>query len=325
MSRLLSAADYQRELGALRGMISEEERITEEYGPDPAAEISLASLRDRYARLSAELDSLGHERATRHELAVVFDGRPVRNHTVDATFLGEALTLLQRVVEAMVASASGLKTRIASLPKRIQNKAGLRVSAAFAGSFGVALETQEEEPSLFEDPTSLGHSIAALLDLVRDVEGTEDLLDIMEPLNARARTRYMELLQHLAQSGADMRIEWPTGSTVRKASISATQARKLQDRLSRVTEAESIKSYRGTLDGALKNRAVFEFKTDDGEVYSGRLGPGVLDQLRQFHYEEPCIATITTREVFDQATGTRRVFHRLERLRSLENQGAAAD
>lgn len=326
MSRLLSAADYQRELGALRGMIAEEERITEQYGPEPAAEIALASMRDRYSRLTAELESLGKSRVERHELAVVFDGRPVHEHSVDATFLGEALTRLQRVLEAMVASASGLKSRMASLPKQIQKKAGLRVSATFAGSFGVALETQEQEPSLFEDPSSIGHSISAFLKLVHGVESSEELLDAMEPLNARARTRYMELLQHLAENGADMRVEWPTGTAVSSASLRASQAKKLKERLSRVSEAESIKSYRGTLDGALKNRAIFEFKTEDGEVYTGRLGPGVLDQLSSFHYEEPCIATITTRIVFDEATGTQRVFHRLERLQSLEQQlGLAGD
>ena len=315
MSRMMSARDFQRELGELRSLIEHEERLTAEYGHDAAAEAVLHSLRNRYESLSNELAQRGNNGMEKQELSVVFEGRPVHGHTVDASFLGTMLQDLQRVVEAMVATSQGVATRKSSLPRAVKNRAALRFAGSFAGSFGMELETAEQELEL-NDPSSMGTAIKSLVQLLQ-VGDQDAIIDSLAALNSRGRIRYMELLNDLAKSGATMRVEWPSTKGRVSAALRASQAKKLHERLSHVSEKEWIKSYRGTLDGALKNRGVFEFRTEDDQVFSGRLGPGVLDELRNFHYEEPCIATISTREVVDAVTQDRRQFQRLERLQPI--------
>jgi hypothetical protein len=316
MSKMMSARDYHRELGELRSLIEHEERLTADYGPDAASDAVLQSLKSRYDILARELERLGNEGMEKQELSVIFEGRPVHGHTVDASFLGTMLQDLQRVVEAMVATTHGVFTRTSSLPKGVRKRAALRFAGSFAGSFGMELETADQELEL-GDPSSIGAAIRSLVQLLQ-VGDDAAIIDSLDALNSRGRIRYMEMLNDLAKSGATMRVEWPSVSGRVSASLRAAQAKKLHDRLSHVSEQEWMKSYRGTLDGALKNRGVFEFRTSENEIFTGRLGPGVLEDLKQFHYEEPCIATISTREVVDAVTQDRRAFHRLEKLRPIE-------
>jgi hypothetical protein len=315
MSRMMTARDYQRELGELRSLIEHEERLTAEYGQDAAADAVLQSLRGRYEALSSEVDRLGNDGMEKQELSVVFEGRPVHGHTVDASFLGAMLQDLQRVVEAIVATSQRVSTRRSSLPQAVKSRAALRFAGSFAGSFGMELETAEQELEL-GDPSSVGSAIKELVHLLQ-VGDQDAIIDSLDALNSRGRVRYMELLDNLAKSGATMRVDWPSTTGRVSATLRASQAKRLHQRLSHVSEKEWMKSYRGTLDGALKNRGIFEFRTEDDQVFSGRLGPGVLDELKNFHYEETCTATISTREVVDAVTQDRRQFHRLERLQPI--------
>lgn len=315
MSKMMSARDYHRELGELKSLIAQEERLTAEFGPDAGAEAVLHSLRNRYEALASEFERLGSDGLEKQELSVVFEGKPVHGHTVDATFLGTMLQDLQRVVEAIVATSHGVLTRTSSLPQAVRKRAALRFAGSFAGSFGMELETVEQELDL-GDPAAMGSSIQSLVNLLQ-VGEQDAVLDSLGALNSRGRVRYMELLSDLAKSGATMRVDWPSTNGRVSASLRASQAKKLHARLSNVSEKEWIRSYRGTLDGALKNRGLFEFRTENDDVFSGRLGPGVMDDLKRFHYEEPCIATISTREVTDAVTQDRRQFHRLERLQPI--------
>ena len=312
MSKLLSSADYQREIAEVDRMIRDEESLSAEHGMDFAAELSLHSLRARRAALLEEMGELGDAAPPPQELAVVFDGEPVHGHSVDATFLSTMLRDLQRVVQNMVASASGATGRSGPVAQRIRERSALRFAGSFAGSFGMRLETATQELGL-DDVGSVSQTFDSLVRLLESSEESPDLLDAIAPLNARARASYMALLDHLRESGGEMRVTWRSAKGSRRAGLTAARADRVLSKLRQVDEAETLHSYRGVLDGAIKTRGIFEFRTEDDQVIVGEFAPDVLPRLRQF-FDRSCVARITKREVVDRMTGDRRTFYRLEAL-----------
>ena len=311
MSKLLSAGDYRRELGELDAFISMEERLTEQFGSDPAAEVTLNSLRARRDALAAELAGLGDEALPRHELEVVVDGRPVHEHSVELPFLGTFLQKFQNLAQAVTASAAGINTRSGPHRRQLKKVATLRLSAAFPGSFGMRLETPSRELAL-DDTGSPVHTLSTLLGLL-DGEAEEKFLERLAPLSARARSHYKALLRHVEGNGAAVTLRWQGATEVREAGIRPGQAGRLAQRLEGTRVSEKIRTIPGLLDGAVRSKSFFVFIADDGERYEGAVHPSTLGDLRTF-YEERCIALITTREAVDLTTGDVRVHHRLERL-----------
>jgi hypothetical protein len=316
MSRLLSAADYQRELAELDAIIASEEQISAEYGTEPASELLLDSLRSRREALATEMLTLGDEGMPQQELDVIVEGRPVHQHAVEVPFLSKLLEDLQNLVRSIAASASGSASRTGPLTESVRQRAGLRFAASFPGSFGMRIETGEQELDL-DDAGSQLHTFGALLDLLNGEQG-EDLLGSLTPLNPRARSHYVTLLEHLSASGADVRIRWGTTKGPRTVALRARQARRIADRLTRIAIQESIHSYEGLLDGAMRTRGLFEFHANDGRVFAGEIAPNIPQDLREF-FLGPCVALITTRQLRDTTTGDVRIHHRLEQLGRVED------
>lgn len=315
MSKLQSVADYEREIAELDRLIQLEESLAQEHGMDFATELSIQSFRTRRAALEQEMRELGDERMPQHEIAVTFEGRPIHNHTVEAAFLSTMLRDLQRVVESVVASAAGSTGRTGPLAQAVRQRSTLRFAGSFAGSFGMRLETAAQELEL-DDAGSVAHTVDTLVRLLESGDDSPRLLEAIAPLTARARANYMSLLDHLRESGAEMRVEWRSTKGPRQARLTATKAERALDKLRRVDEKEYLQSHRGVLDGAIKSRGIFEFRTDDGEVLAGGVAESVIPRLREF-FDQPCIALITTREVTDRTTGDTRVYHRLEDLQHI--------
>ena len=311
MSKLLSAGDYRREIGELDAFISMEEQLSEQLGPDPAAEVTLHSLRARRDALSAQLAELGDEALPRHELEVVVDGRPVHQHAVELPFLSAFLQKLQNLAQAVRASSVGINTRAGPHSKRLQKSGTLRLSAAFAGSFGMRLETPIQELPL-DDAGSPAHTFNTLLNLL-DGEAEGDFLERLAPLGPRARAHYKALLHHVENSGASVRMRWQGTDKIREAGLRPGQAGRLVQQLERTRTTEQVRTVPGVLDGAVRSKGLFAFIADTGDRYEGTVDPSAIEDLRTF-YSEPCLALITTRTVLDLTTGDMRPFHRLERL-----------
>lgn len=246
----------------------------------------------------------------------------VVNHAVDATFLSTMLRDLQRVVQNIVASAAGSTGRAGPVAQRIRERSTLRFAGSFAGSFGMRLETAAQELGL-DDAGSIAQTFDSLVRLLESSDETPELLDAIAPLNARARASYMAMLDHLRESGGEMQVTWRSAKGSRRARLNAARADRVLSKLRQVDETETLRSYEGVLDGAIKNKRVFEFRTTDGQVLAGEFAPDVEPQLRRF-FDRGCVALITRRDVVDRVTGDRRTFHRLERLSEPgENQGAS--
>ena len=316
MSKLLSPADYEREIAEVDHLIRLEESSAEQYGRDFAAEISIQSLRARREALVAEMQALGDERMPQQELAVVFEGRPIHNHSVDAGFLSTMLRDLQRVVQNIAASAAGATGRTGPVAHAVRERSTLRFAGSFAGSFGMRLETAAQELDL-GDTGSLAYTLDLLVRVLDSGESTPDLLEAMAPLNARARTSYMSLLDHLQESGADMRVMWQSTRGSRRAHLSAKRADRVLSKLKQVEERETLQSYKGVLDGAIKTRGIFEFRTEEDTLIAGEVAPGAIPQLREF-FDRECKALITTRTITDRVTGDQKVYHRLEQLTEID-------
>lgn len=59
MSRLTSSRDFRREISEIDAMLDLDRRLTEEHGPDPAAELMTAGLERRRRELVEEMEERG--------------------------------------------------------------------------------------------------------------------------------------------------------------------------------------------------------------------------------------------------------------------------
>lgn len=316
MSKLLSPSDYEREIAEVQRLIRLEESYAEQHGMDFVTEISVQSLQARRQELVDEMEALGDEGMPQQEISVVFDGHPVHKNAVDAAFLSTMLRDLQRVVRNIVASAAGATGRTGPIAGAIRERGTLRFAGSFAGSFGMRLETSARELDL-NDAGSITHTLNLLVTLLESGENTSELFDAIAPLNARARASYIAMLDHLHASGAEMQFAWQTTRGSRRVRLSANRAERVVSKLRQIDETETLQSYRGVLDGAIKTRGIFEFRTEDESIIAGEIAPNVIPRLREF-FDQSCIALVTTREITDRITGDKRIHHRLEDLTTLD-------
>lgn len=296
-------------------MLAREEAFAELYGHDQASQLSIQSLVTRRDALVEEMEQAGLEAPMVQEIDVVFEGRPVDQHRIEAAFLSTMLKDLQKVVNAILASSVGRRARKGKHTKEVQKRGALVFAGAFEGSFGMRLESAETALQ-FDDVGSVAHTLQTLVKLLGSKEDADELLESLAPLSSRARSEYMDLLKDLSSSGATMKVHSTTMDRV-SAVISSRKARRVLDRISRVKQDEQLLSYRGRLDGAMKTRGLFEFRTEDGRVFSGAVSQHAAGLLRDY-FDRECIAQITTRVVTDLSTGDQSIFHRLEDLNPVD-------
>ncbi|HET7234566.1 MAG TPA: hypothetical protein VFJ16_31430 [Longimicrobium sp.] len=323
MSKLMSAADFQREILAAESMLAEERQLAEQYGLDAASELAILSWENRVTSLKESLAALGDEKLPSQELSLRFEGRPVRGNSVEVPFLATALRNFQTVVTSAVGSAMGRMARSGRFSETLRADTTLRVVETFAGSFGVHLETSVEQLDL-EDFSFVSEAVRNLMDLMQ-ADAESEVMDALAPFDARAIANYRHMLEHLKNSGADLDLQWHSATGAKRVRLTAQRAERVSTRLAQFKKtAERIAWSRGVLDGAIKTKGFFQFITEDKHVFSGAVAKSVLEQLRDF-YDRDCEALITTTEITDAATGELKTAHRLEKLRHAgEAMGQAA-
>jgi hypothetical protein len=314
MSRLMSAADYQREIAEAEGMLATEHQMLERYGFDAASELALTTWQNRINQLKRELEEIGDAGLPTQELSLRFEGRPIHGHSVEVPFIATALRNFQSIVTASVGSAVGRMARSGRFSESLRTITTLRLVDTFQGSFGVHLETSEEQLELSGE-NFIAEAVDSLMHLMT-AEGDETVFEALGPFDARAVVNYRRFLEHLKANQADLEVSWYSVSGTQKIRLTAERAGRISRRLAQFKKTEQRAAWvPGRLDGAIKTSGFFQFITEGNQTISGDVAKSVLDRLREY-YDRECEAFVTTLVVTDAATGEVKTWYKLEDLRN---------
>ena len=316
MSRLRSAADFAREIAELDALIAEHR--TASPTSSFSVQLSLQSLERRRADLVERMQSLGDGRMLGHELDIIFNGPPVRQHRLDAEFMGELLLKLQHLLQAMVASEDDTTGQKGPFRTNVREVSRLHFAGAFPGSFGMRLEAFQEQPEL-EGFFALAPTLDALIGLLRAGDDPTEVLNRLADFGRRTTQHYREMVESLTDGGADMRVVWPTVSGPREASLPLPTSTRLLKTLEDVEERTWAHWYDGRLDIGNSRHGRFGFTTDDGKTFDGKVEPQIVDELG-LYFNKHCRAWIATRELRHERTGVTRLSHRLQELKELSEE-----
>lgn len=250
----------------------------EEWSPEW---MSKQSLLMRQAELAHQLSL--YEGTAQVEIRLL--GGAERAHEIEAQFFGHFLQHLQMAVAAIVQTLmhGGASSR-GQLPADVVRAASLTVGAVSPGSFVVHLSgpDREQQLALTGDmaPPPFDEAMDRVLDLfdqTRNAEHTE-LLEtaIAELRSPRAILHISEIAQALARTGTTATVteRSPFSEQPRQAALTAPDAERLQQILSRTRQETERVFLTGVLSGVRWTRGIFDLEVDHAgevEIVSGRV------------------------------------------------------
>lgn len=250
---------------------------------DPLGEISLQA---RLRSLRSQLGALDAEPATRANIALVFDGGPVRGSSaIDADFAGQALQDYQEMITRQVASvaAGGLGTR-GPIAASIKQQAKMNITALVHGSFGFVLEENDEgQQALLESPTFT--AVQAVSNLLSGVAKADDkwFEAYLPEIDIRLFASLRNFVSALHKAGSSLKLS-EQGRDIR---LAVPDVERAYERVSSVEVDESEETFGGELLGIVPIARRFEFRTNEGEVISGRVAESLsADYLERLEREE---------------------------------------
>jgi hypothetical protein len=269
---------------ALRSDIAAVQALLERArGRDPLGEISL---RARLTGLEGQLRLIEADPGNRATIALVFDGAPVKGSSaIDADFAGQALQDFQDLITRQLASTAGqgLGAR-GPISAAIREQARLNVTALVHGSFGFVLaENDEGQEYLLESPTS-----AALKSVTSLLEGvaTEDdrwFEDQLPEIDVRLFAGLRNFVSTLHKSDSTLKLS----EDRRDIRLTAADIDRAYQRVSQVDVEEYEETLEGELLGIVPIGRRFEFRTNSGEIVSGRVAESLsADYLERLEREE---------------------------------------
>lgn len=250
---------------------------------DPLGRISLQA---RLRTLNAQLAEIDAEPHTRANVALVFDGGPVRGSSaIDADFAGQALQDYQEMITRQVASVAVANLgRRGPIPGAIKQQSRMNVTALVHGSFGFLLEENDEDQrSLLESPTY--NAVQSVTDLLKGVsDADESWFDSrLSEIDIRLFMSLKDFVSTLHKAGSALKLS-EQGREVR---LAAGDVERAYERVSSVEVDEIEESYEGELLGIVPIARRFEFRTADGDVVSGRVAESLsADYLERLEREE---------------------------------------
>ncbi|HEY0622551.1 hypothetical protein [Sphingomonas sp.] len=268
---------------ALRSEAASLRALLERSGArDPLGSISL---RQRLDALEAELAEIEGQQLNVANVALVFDGEPVRGSSaIDADFAGKALQDYQELIAKHVAADGGQLAERGPLPIGIHERARMNVTALVHGSFGFVLEEDAaDQLGMFESPAQKAvRSVTDLLHEVAAADGNlfEAKLDDIDIRIFQTLKRFIGTL-HKARSTLRLAEEQ---RELKLDSLSVTRA---YERVSQVEVEEFDEVVEGELLGLVPIQRRFDFRRgDNGDVLQGRVAPNLsADYLERIERE----------------------------------------
>lgn len=259
-------------------------------------------------------------------LELTLSGGPVVGHTVNASFAGQLLDQLQRLVTSVGQALDGEVTLRAPVPRATADRVALRVVATAPGSFRLLLDgpaqpaaIQDALPGLEADPL-LEASLSSIMDVLEASADVEDyqrsVLKRAQPLGGRARGHLRGLAALLVAADASLTVQLVRGGdaeTGRRAHVDPERARRVQAVLSGAHEYEETVRRRGRLVGTSWPAETFDLEsTLEGghlHVIHGQIEPQLRDVVSRVFDRD--VTAILLRRVLASDTGEEATSYRL--------------
>jgi len=242
------------------------------------------SIQKRLASLEAEIAAIEGQQQNLANVALVFDGDPVRGSSaIEADFAGKALQDYQELIAKHVAAEGGHLAERGRLPDQIHQQARMNVTALVHGSFGFVLEEDTaDQLGMFETPAQKAvRSVTDLLQEVAAVDGHqfEAKLDDLDIRIFQTLKRFIGTL-HRARSTLRVAEEQ------RELKLDTSSVERAFDRVSQVDVEEGDEVVEGELLGLVPVQRRFDFRrTDNGEILQGRVSANLsadyLERIEQ--------------------------------------------
>jgi hypothetical protein len=247
----------------LKRQIAESERLKELAGDHPLMGPLVAQREEEFRQELQDLPAGGREART----VLFFTGDPVYGSKgIDAHFASTVLLpFLEMVKSEYVAEKHGHVGERG--PRRDEDEARLLLTGLPRGSFGLELSHPESEDLFAEE--QLSNVLVKLTELFSSAgKSDEDFVHALEEVSPRVYARLPEFFKSIHDHGANIRMQ--TGDLE-----FALDKDRVSDAFIRVSSVHTIENEvekEGVFRGATLDTWKFDFRTDNGETITGRLG-----------------------------------------------------
>jgi len=292
----------------------------EQLPPDDfPAEDAFLSLETQTLPPIEETISLRAERTRSEILDLALKPQSERRNEIAARTLGVALVNTQDLLEAIVYSRAGYKSRRGRPPLHLRQSSELTAVGVFPSSFGMRLESKVQADMFGE--TSLRPALEKLIALVSSGMERETLKSLLSELGGRVAARFAVLLNSLAQTNTDLKATWasPKSPTEpRSFSVAWREAQRTVDIiLTTIDEFTETFKIRCRLDGIdLYTKAFDLVNLESNERLTGQILDSLIEAARVAAARVPAeyVATIEQRQEIITVTGETKEKYRLVTL-----------
>ena len=240
-----------------------EERLREHTEPHDTIRFMWEQRRNA---LLEEIENLAGRRDTRAEVALMFEGAPVKgSEEIRLDFATKILDNYQLVVSTLVTERAGAELGArGQLPRSFASK--LFIRDMVRGSVGFLLE-EPQQPQSQLLTSVLKDAVDEATHALEDLSSTdvERFYTRLQKLSPRTIGAVKKMAKSLHDAGAITKIV----SDVVEFRLDAVGTASLYQRLTEIEVAETHETKIGTLLGLFPDRQQYEFKPDDGPVFYG--------------------------------------------------------
>ncbi|MCG6558372.1 MULTISPECIES: hypothetical protein [Ruegeria] len=231
--------------------------------------VARLNFQSRLDAIREELELIERTDANVAEVALLFDGKPVRGQkSIDARFAIKALSFFQDIVAKLYAanSKNGLKGTRGQVAKSTQS--ALRITDLAFGSFGFVLQEDDTEQSSVI-PTSAREALNTAIEAINELTQRDDdrfLLEIDE-INPRLFSSLTDFFTHLHNNEASLKTNLPSRSDYH----SSADIERAFNRLTNTKYEFFTEEWVGKLIGLSPSNRTFDFhKEGESRIVSGK-------------------------------------------------------
>ena len=240
---------------------------------------------------------------------------------VSAKVVGQFLGNLQRLVDSLGQSNWGNPTARGNIPDLVLGKTRMDPIAAYTGSFGVRLETSEQDDLFGESlaRTSL-EDLFGLFDVGSEASALKGRLT---RLKSRVAKNYRDLLGTIESSLSAASVSWqaPGNPATRTVRIERENARNIIAQIEAVTdETRESLTVRGRFVGGSIRTLRFEIHDlQDGQRFEGTIHDEAREQIENITLGSECEATLLINLQLSETTGEERTTYTLTDIQRLND------
>jgi len=281
------------ELYELQDLITKATKLSEQYPDNFALELSRNSYLQRQKQLREEL-RIAYQELGVENIEIKLTGKPVKDYSISAVFLGSILTNFQALVTSIAQAVTQGPTSRGSISKDIINFTNLELSSVFSGSFGIIL-TGTYQPVLFD--TYINLATEELFSLLQCSDKKDTLHLKLRGLGSRTVNNYKKFLETIyIEEGAVEITQRPIETKTRKFVLTPSLAKNICEI---ITEVENIpekeEEYYGQIKGVSLIHKRVEFMEKLSEKIITATFPDELEDRIKPRFDKECKARFVSK------------------------------